>query len=314
MKVHYYPENFHARNPVVTIGFFDGVHKGHRLLLQQIRQVAAHYQGESVVLSFWPHPRKILEQNEQLFLLNSLDEKQRLMAAEKIEYLVIIPFNQQVANMPPDSFMERILVQYLQAKHIIVGYNHHFGNSKKGNYRMLEQGAIRYGFSLEQIDPQKEREVEISSTKIRLALQQGNITLANAMLGYPYMIEGRVIRGKGIGKQLGFPTANIQLSFSDKMLPADGVYCVELRVQNTHYNGVLNIGNNPTLNEACGEKQVEVHILNFSGDIYGQPLQLHILKRLRDEEKFDSTALLCQQISKDIEEAKHFFKNKEAHQ
>ncbi len=299
MQIHYGTENIHILRPVVTIGSFDGVHKGHVQVIESLKKVAGRLQGETVIISFEPHPREVLyPQEEAPGILTSLEEKAEILDALGVEHLVILPFTRSLADLEYDEFVRHILVDCLGITGLIIGYDHRFGKNREGTFERLKELSARYRFYLEQEEVYEEHQINISSTKIRNALQRGDIARANEFLGYSYTLSGKVTEGDKIGRTLGFPTANIQLKDIRKQLPASGVYAVKVRVGEETYGGMLNIGVRPTVSSS-GIARIEVHIFGFHQDIYGRELHIVLVARLRGERKFNDTQELQQQLIRD---------------
>ena len=303
MLIHYGYENLKLRNPVVTLGIFDGVHKGHRALLDFLVSRAQELKGESVVLTFSPHPRIVLDQNPgKLSFLTTIEEKTILLEKANIDHLVIIEFNKVFSNIRACDFVKDILVEKIGTKHLIIGYNHHFGRKGEGDFNTIKQCAESFDFIVEQVPGLKADEGTISSSLIREALLSGKLDEANKWLGYSYSVSGNVVKGRQIGRSIGFPTANIEPDDPFKLIPAKGVYAVEVEIHGNTYPGMLSIGTNPTVNDDTSLRSIEVYILNFNEDIYGKALKVIFRKKLRDEKKFDSVAQLSEQMKLDKEQ------------
>jgi riboflavin kinase/FMN adenylyltransferase len=292
---------------IITIGTFDGVHIGHKKILQKVVAEAKKNNLTSAVLTFFPHPRFILNQNSDLKLLNTIEEKKALLNSTGLDALLIHPFDQEFANLSPEQFVKKILVDQLKISKIIIGYDHRFGKNRSADINDLIQFGTKYNFEVEQISAQELNEIAISSTKIRTALNEGNINLANNYLGYPYSFSGKVIKGKQIGRTIGFPTANIEIQEPLKLLPKNGVYIVKCLVKNQEVNGIMNIGNRPTVNGTS--QSIEVHLLNFDEDIYGLEITVKMIDFIRNEQKFENLDQLKSQIQKDKIQAVNFIKN-----
>ncbi len=304
MKVHYGIDTIPSiKNPVVTSGTFDGVHIGHRTILTRLKEIAQTVQGETVVITFWPHPRFVLSNyNKELKILSTIDEKIQLLTAQQIDHLVIIPFTLEFSNLSSQEFIQSILVNALKTHRLVIGYDHRFGKNREGSFEYLKEHQAEFGFQVEEI-PRKDLEnVGISSTKIRDYLRSGNVFQASTYLGQPYFLTGKVIIGQQNGRKIGFPTANVEVSESYKLIPADGVYAVKVVLNTTSHFGMLNIGFRPTLDGT--HKSIEVNIFNFNQDIYGKELSIHFLQQIREEVKFGSLADLKAQLIKDKEETK----------
>ena len=287
-------------NAVVTIGLFDGVHLGHVKILDRLKKIAQNEQGETLAITFNPHPRLVLnKENAQIKLLNSLPEKIKLLEKAGLDHLLIIPFTEKFAELSPDEFIGRILIEKIHPSHVVVGYNHTFGKNAGGDFIDLRNFAIEKKFKVEEVAAQKLGKSGISSSKIRLLLEKGEIEEANAMLGYPYFISGKVVRGQQLGKLLGFPTANIEPEDKNKLIPAKGVYACRVERQGKIYKGMANIGNRPTVNGSS--LTIEANIFDFDDDIYDETISIHLIARIRDEKKFGSLDLLKKQLSEDRE-------------
>lgn len=295
------------KNTVVTLGSFDGVHIGHQQILKKLGQTAANDCLASVVLTFAVHPRMVLQKEPKIKLLNSIDEKTSLLAKSGVENLIIHPFDADFAALSAADFVEKILVEKLKAKKIIIGHDHRFGKNRSANIDDLIVFGKEFDFEVAQISAQEIDEIAVSSTKIRNALQEGNLQTANAFLGYAYQLSGQVILGKQLGRTIGFPTANIKIDEADKMMPKTGVYCVSSIIEGKMVFGMLNIGFNPTV---AGESlSVEVHFFDFDAHLYDQKITLNLHQYLREEQKFDTVLLLKQQLEKDKLASLSYFKN-----
>lgn len=286
------------KNAIVTIGTFDGVHKGHQKLLERIKALAKQEEGESILITFHPHPRFVLQPgNKELKLLNTLEEKIAILDYYGLDNLIVAPFSKAFSQMPALAYIEDFLVKNTQAKVIVIGYDHHFGINRSGNIHLLERYQESFNYRVEEISKETLLDIDISSTKIRNALLDGAIEISNELLGHPYRISGFVTKGKQLGRTLGFPTANIQLTVDYKLIPKTGVYAVEVKLHATSYKGMLNIGYRPTVEGT--NKTIEVNIFDFNEDIYGEEIEVKLLNRIRDEVKFESLDALKQQLSKD---------------
>lgn len=291
-----------------TIGIFDGVHLAHRQILSRLNEIATENKNESLLITLWPHPRYVLNKDaEDLKLLTTLDEKLELLEKTGLQNLLLIPFDKQFASTPFDKFIKRILVDKLRVQNLVVGFNHQFGRDRQGNFESLRELADKSGFVLEQLPQVLIDDQRISSSAIRQNIISGKLDLANKMLGYNYVLTGKVVHGNKIGRELGFPTANIEVTELYKLLPADGVYAVETSVNGQHLTGMLNIGTRPTI-ENRGIRVIEVNFFNFDGNLYDEHITLKFHKRIREEKKFDSSSSLIQQIQKDKQEIINYFK------
>jgi len=285
-------------NAIVTSGTFDGVHFGHEKILRKIVQTAKNCNGKSVVVTFWPHPRFVLFPNEKdLKLLSTLDEKIEQLRSVGIDYLIKIKFTKEFSETSSEEFIQQLLVDKLQTKKLIIGYDHRFGKNREGSFQYLSDNAKRFGFDVVEIHRQDIDDVAVSSTKIRHALTQGQVDIAREYLGKYYSITGKVVEGKKIGSTLGFPTANIDLEEAYKLIPENGVYAVRATVGKERYRAMLNIGIRPTIGGT--HRTIEVHIFGFDQKIYGERITIEFVSRLRDEKKFDSLEKLKIQLSKD---------------
>lgn len=309
MKTYNSASAFNSENPtVVTIGTFDGVHLGHKSILKRLVQTAEEENLESVVLTFFPHPRWVLQQNNELKLLNTIEERKTLLKKSGLNHLVIHPFTKKFSRLSAEEYVENILVQNLNVKKFIIGYDHRFGRNRNADITILREFGKKFNFEIEEISAKEIDDVAISSTKIRKAINQGNIEIANEYLGYHFMISGTVIQGKSIGRTIGFPTANLQLSETYKMIPAKGIYIVQAQIDTKTVFGLTSIGTNPTVGGT--EKTIETHFLNFEADLYGKPLTLEFLKFIRTEKTFDTLEHLQQEIKKDVIAAERYLKDR----
>ena len=291
-------------NPVVTVGIFDGVHSGHIFVLQRLKCQAEKLQGESVVVTLWPHPRLVLNKEpEKLRYLNTFDEKIILLEKAEVDHLFVIPFSKEFAQLDSCGFIKNILVNKLGIKHLVVGYNHKFGRNREGDFNNLKKCSESYGFTIEKTQSLQNYGEKISSSVIREKLLTGELDDANDLLGYDYFLQGKVTGGNRIGREIGFPTANIRPHDEHKLIPCDGVYAVNIELNRLFYNGMMNIGYRPTVHSPIPEKTIEVNIFNFDGDVYGKDVTVFFRKRLRNERKFDSIDQLKIQLGRDKEEA-----------
>jgi riboflavin kinase/FMN adenylyltransferase len=310
MNIHYGLDNFRRLAcAVVTSGTFDGVHQGHRTILARLKTAAAALGGETVVITFWPHPRLVLFPEQQdLRLLTSLDEKAALLEQEGIDHLLVLPFSRQFAQTSSRDFIERILLQQIGTKKLVIGYDHRFGHNREGSFEYLKAHAHEWGMEVEEIPRHDVDNVAVSSTKIRKALMdQGDVGTANAYLGHRYMLTGKVVAGERIGRAIGYPTANVAVSEMHKLIPADGVYAAEAEVLGRRWPGMLYIGPRPTLGQAL-HRRVEINLFGFEGDIYGEQLRLYFVKKLRGDARFDGLEALQAQLALDRQAAEAAFR------
>lgn len=299
MQLHYGIEDLHIVNPVVTIGSFDGVHKGHVQVIESMKKVAGRLKGETVIISFEPHPREVLYPMEKRpGILTTLEEKKEILEALVVDHLVVLPFTRALAELEYADFVRDILVDKMGIKGLVIGYDHRFGKNREGTFDKLKELSAKYHFYLEQEEVYEENQINISSTKIRNALQVGDIDRVNEFLGYAYTLSGKVVSGDKIGRTMGFPTANIELNDERKLLPAPGVYAVKVFVDRKVYQGMLNIGIRPTVS-CSGIVRIEVNIFDFSADIYGQGIQISLMDRIRGERKFNDINELQEQLTRD---------------
>lgn len=286
---------------ILTIGTFDGVHIGHQKILKHIVALAQKEGLVPTVLTLFPHPRMVLQKDDNIKLLNTIDERIQLLKNIGIERVIVKEFTKEFANLSAKDYVEQILVKELNTKQIVIGYDHHFGKNRSANIDDLKIFAKKFNFKVEEISAQEIEDVTVSSTKIRKALDNGNIEVANAYLDYNYFISGEVVKGKGIGRTLDYPTANIRIKESYKLIPRDGVYVVKSVIDNATVFGMMNIGTNPTVSGKA--RSIEVHFFDFDKDIYGNVLKIEFLHWLRSEQKFENLDALKKQLSNDMTNA-----------
>ena len=287
-----------AQEPIaITIGTFDGVHIGHRKILEKVINHAKNANLKSAVLTFFPHPRMVLQKDADIKLLNTLEEKKAILNKMGLDILVVHPFTMEFSRLTATEFVRDLLVNKLMTKQIVIGYDHRFGRNRTANINDLVAFGNTLDFDVEEIPAQEIDEVSVSSTKIRKALEEGDIHTANEYLGYEYMLTGTVKKGKGLGKEFGFPTANLHIAEDYKLIPKNGVYVVKSLLNHTAYHGMMNIGFNPTVSGI--ERSIEVNFFEFEGNLYDKKIQVSILHRIRDEHKFDSVQELKEQLKKD---------------
>lgn len=293
---------------VVTSGTFDGVHVGHQKILARLREVSRMHHGETVVITYWPHPRLIVSTDSaDLKLLSTIDEKIELLAKHHVDHLVIIPFTIEFSQLSSEAFITQILVEKIGTKKLVIGYDHRFGKNREGSFEHLIQNAPTYGFDVEEIPRQDIEDVGVSSTRIRNALNEGNIHIANEYLGNLYSLTGTVVAGDQIGRQLGFPTANIQLEQPYKLIPMDGIYAVKVTHQGNLYKGMLYIGTRPTVDGKV--RSIEANIFDFNQTIYGEWLTIYFIELIRKDQKFASIQALQLQLQQDYNSTIALFKS-----
>jgi riboflavin kinase/FMN adenylyltransferase len=304
------------RRAVITIGTFDGVHSGHARILEQLRQEATRIDGETVIITFYPHPRKIVKGgSEEIRLINTLEEKIQLLSWQHIDHLVIVPFTEAFSQLTAEEYITDFLVARFHPHTVIIGYDHRFGKGRLGDYHLLEEYSNRLGFGLQEIPVHLLNEVSVSSTRIREAIQQSDIVTANQLLGYPFFFSGTVVKGDQLGRKLGYPTANLQVTSPEKLTPADGIYAVEATLLPAAHGsgspdgdlfsaprlkGMMSIGIRPTVGGKI--RTIEVNLFDFDEDIYGRELRVFVRKWLRDEVKFSGLDALKIQLGKDKED------------
>ncbi len=302
MKTYHHIDDFTpVKNAVVTIGTFDGVHHGHRKIISRIKELADACDGETVILTFFPHPRMILHpEDDSIKLINTINEKAALLEQLGVDHLIITPFSRDFSNQSAEDYIRDVLVNKIGTKKIVIGYDHRFGKDRRGGLTDLLRLSPIYGFEVVEIPEQDINDVAVSSTRIRQALLAGNIELANQCLGYPYFISGKVIRGDQIGRQIGYPTANIHVEERYKLIPADGIFAVKVQQSGTAYKGMAYIGSRPTINGMT--RNIEVNLFDFDKEIYGETIRMEFLHYIRGDAKFDGLDALKAQIAKDKED------------
>ena len=302
MQIHYGLDKFIAQRPVITIGTFDGVHLGHRQVISKLQKVSEDSAGESVVFTFYPHPRIIVDSKENsLRLLTTQEEKIAILQRLGIDHLLIYPFTEEFSKLSYDEFVKDILVAKMHLNYLVIGYDHKFGQDRQGDFQSLKKLSLELGFKVERLDELALDENVVSSTKIRRALDEGNIRKANQYLGYQYILMGKVIEGKQLGRKIGFPTANIETFDNHKLVPRDGVYAVRVELKGKFYKGMLNVGIRPTVNYNADNRSIEVHLFDFDEDIYQADIALHFVDKIREEQKFSGLEELRGQLIKDKE-------------
>ena len=302
MKIYRSIDEFHAlTNAVVTTGTFDGVHIGHRRIIEQLKTLAEISGGETVLLTFWPHPRMVLFNDEDLRLINTQQEKEALLEQAGVDHLIVHRFTKEFSRLSALEYVRDVLVQSIGTKKLVIGYNHHFGRNREGDFNDLVQFGETYHFDVEEIPAQVLDNLDVSSTKIRNALLEGDVATANHYLGTIFKLSGKVVEGLALGRKLNFPTANIEVPEHYKIIPADGVYAVRVKTDSFEGLGMCNIGKRPTLSGQ--DRQIEVNIFDFNETIYGSSVTIEFIARLRDEEKFPSLDRLKEQLVLDKENA-----------
>lgn len=296
-----------TQKTIVTLGTFDGMHIGHQAILNKLKLQKKIYGYETLVLTFFPHPRMVLKTDHQISLLNTIDERIKLIDHFGIDHLVVQEFTQDFANLSAEEFVKTVLVDQFNIGKIIIGYDHRFGKNRSADIHDLIEFGKKYHFDVEQISAEELNDVSVSSTKIRNALNVGNVALAKTYLGYPYMVSGKVVSGKQLGRTIGYPTANIQVAEDYKLIPAIGVYVVGVTVKGKDFYGMLSVGTNPTVGGT--EKTVEVYIFDFNDTIYDEEITVRFLTKIRDEENFGSIDLLIEALKNDEVFSRNFLSN-----
>jgi len=311
LRQHTSAQNFNGtKGTVVTIGTFDGVHLGHRKIIKRLLASAEGNDLESVVLTFFPHPRMVLQKDTQIKLINTIDERIRLLEASGLDHLVIHPFTKEFSRLTAEDFVKKILVDQLKARKVIIGYDHRFGRNRNANIEDLKAFGQQFGFEVEEISKQDVDDVAVSSTKIRKALLEGDLDRANEYLGYPFMLNGIVSRGKGLGRKFNYPTANLKVKEPYKLIPAKGVYVVKSVIDGKPVYGMMSIGTNPTVGGS--DLTVETFFFNFDQDLYDQNLEIVLLTRIRDEKKFNSVDELIAAMQEDETFSRNFIQQLDA--
>ncbi len=304
MKIYKNIEDFKGvKNPIVTIGTFDGVHVGHQKIIDRMRAVANKVDGETVLLTFYPHPRLVIHpDSKNLRFINIQKRKIELLEKAGIDHLIIIPFTKEFSKLTSNQFIKEYIAEKIQARKLIIGYDHHFGKNRLGDFSILYDLGKKYNFEVEKIPAQDVENIAVSSTKIRKALNEGKIKIANNLLGYEYSITGVVVQGNKIGRTIGFPTANIELEDEYKLITANGVYASRVEYEGVIYQGMSNIGVRPTVNHS--DLTIEVNIFDFDKEIYGETISIYFVDRIRSEVKFDDLEALKTQLILDKETVK----------
>jgi riboflavin kinase/FMN adenylyltransferase len=303
---HHFSEFKKLNNAVVTIGTFDGVHYGHQKIIRRLCELAKSSGGESVILTFFPHPRLIIDpENQDLKMINTIDEKAKILEDLGVDHLIITPFTRDFSNLSPSEYIKDILVDSIGIKQLIVGYDHRFGKDRKGGMKELEEFSKIFAFKIEEIAEQDINDVAVSSTKIRSALLNGEVALAATYLGYHFSLHGQVVKGDKIGRTIGYPTANIFIEESYKLIPSDGIYAVTVEMNKDIFKGMAYIGQRPTINGMT--RNIEVNIFDFNREIYGQDITMNFLEFLRHDVKFTGLEALKEQLHRDKEATIAYF-------
>ncbi len=292
------------KRSVVTIGTFDGVHIGHKKILERLTAVASEQDLESIILTFFPHPRMVLQKDADIKLINTMDERSQILKETGLDHLVVHPFSVEFAQLSAKEYAQQMLAKYLKAKKVIIGYDHRFGKGRTADLYDLKVYGDNFDFEVEEITKQQIEDVAVSSTKIRRALLAGEIEKANSYLGYQFMLTGKVVKGKQLGRTLGYPTANLNIPETYKLIPKNGVYIVKSCIDKKIYYGMMNIGNNPTV--GGGKQTIETYFFDVDFNLYDKKIQLLLLKRIRDEKKFDSLNDLKEAMSQDEDYAREY--------
>ncbi|MEX2350340.1 MAG: bifunctional riboflavin kinase/FAD synthetase [Flavobacteriaceae bacterium] len=308
MKVHHSISAYeNERGSVVTIGTFDGVHIGHKKLLKKLTSEAEKTGLDSVILTFFPHPRMVLQKESDIKLINTIDERTSIFSKTKLDHLIIHPFTHQFSRLTAQEFVRDILVNKLHAKKIIIGYDHRFGRNRNADINDLKEFGKTYHFDVEEISAQELNEVAVSSTKVRKALEKGDLEKANRYLGYPYMLNGTIVKGKGLGRKMNYPTANLKIEEPYKLIPKNGVYIAKSVIEDKEVFGLMSIGTNPTVGGV--NRTIETYFLDIAKDLYGKKLEIELLAKIREEEKFDSIESLQTAIQNDEIFARKYIEN-----
>ncbi len=312
MKVYHSIKDFTEKDQctILTIGTFDGVHLGHRKIIERLNRIKSEENGKTAILTFFPHPRRILNHGNEIKMLTTMDEKIDLLDKLGLDFLIIEPFTKEFSNHSALNFVRDLLVNQLKIKVLVIGYDHRFGKNREGDFDQVKEWGETYNYRLEKIPVQDFDNIAISSTQIRKALEAGNIEKANQFLGYEYFLTGEVIKGQGLGKKLNYPTINIFVKEDYKLIPKTGVYIVDTIIDRQKIYGIMNIGYRPTVD---GKHQtIEVHLLDYNADLYGKRVKINLVKRIREEQKFKSIEALIAQIRNDEEFARTWLKLKKA--
>lgn len=300
MKVYRKLDDFkNVKKPIVTVGTFDGVHIGHQKIISRLKEIAQQKEGESVLLTFFPHPRMVIfPENNELKLINTLDEKIELLEQFGLDHLIILPFDKSFSRITPTEYIRDFLVNKINVSTLVIGYDHRFGRNREGSLELLTELAPVYGFDVEEITAQEIDEIKVSSTKIRNAILEGSIVTASDYLNHLFTLQGNVVKGEQIGRTIGYPTANILVEEPYKIIPKNGVYVIKGLIDGIVYDGMLNIGNRPTVSKETNQT-IEAHFFELNKDIYNKKIKILFIKKLRNEKKYNSIADLKIQLKKD---------------
>jgi len=302
MRIYHGIQSFEKVNyPVVTSGTFDGVHLGHQKIIKKLQDIASDHQGETVIITFWPHPKYVLNPGHPMKLLTTFQEKADLLESLGVDHLIRIPFTQDFSQMTSEGFVQEILVNKLGTSQLVIGYDHRFGKNREGSFEYLQANASKYGFEVKEIARKDVDHLAVSSTKIREYLANDRIHLANKLLGRNYQLSGVVVKGQQLGRKIGFPTANLEIAESYKLIPSDGAYAVLVWVDGDKYPGMMNIGIRPTI--GTDTRTIEVNVFNLERDLYGQAMKVEVVKQLRSEMKFTNIDALKQRLHQDRRDA-----------
>ncbi|MBS1597771.1 MAG: bifunctional riboflavin kinase/FAD synthetase [Bacteroidetes bacterium] len=316
MQVHRNSDDLNFNNAVITIGTFDGVHTGHQQVIEQLKTEAAKIKGETAIITFDPHPRKIVNSALGIKLINTTDEKIELLAKKGVDHLIVVPFTDAFSKLTAEEYVSEFLIKKFHPHTIIIGYDHRFGAGRKGDYHLLEELCETFNYELREIPVHLLDTISVSSTRIREAISTGNMEVANELLGYPFFFEGIVVEGNKLGRKIGYPTANLNIGNDEKLIPGDGVYAVEIEIKDpelkiegrTIFRGMMNIGFRPTVDGS--KRMIEVNIFNFDKDIYGKIVRVHVKKFLRGEQKFSGLDALKEQLANDKRESLAYFEKR----
>ena len=307
MQIYHGVQDFNKiEYPVVTTGTFDGVHQGHQKIIRELCQLASSKSGETVILTFWPHPKYVLKPGNPMKLLTTFQEKAQLLESLGVDHLIRIPFTTEFSQLSSQQFVEEILVDRIGTRQLVIGYDHRFGKNREGSFEYLQANASKYGFEVVEIPRKDVDHIAVSSTRIREHILNGRIHLANKLLGRFYHFSGRVIQGQQLGRKIGFPTANLEITDVHKLVPSDGAYAVLVTIAKKVYQGMMNIGFKPTVGSPV--RTIEIHIFDFDRDIYHHEIEVQVVKQIRPEVKFKDVDALSKRLNHDSGQAKTLLK------